>query len=131
MIGNRIGPKIFQKESRFIKKEYLQKTHNFYEKHGGKTIIIARFIPIIRTFAPFVAGIGTMTYSKFILYNIVGGAVWVLLFVLGGYFFGNIPLVKDNFSITIIAIIFISILPGIIEYVRHRKRKLLTESSEK
>ncbi|MCC7094991.1 MAG: DedA family protein [Ignavibacteriaceae bacterium] len=130
-IGNRIGPKIFQKESRFIKKEYLQKTHNFYEKHGGKTIIIARFIPIIRTFAPFVAGIGTMTYSKFILYNIVGGAVWVLLFVLGGYFFGNIPLVKDNFSITIIAIIFISILPGIIEYVRHRKRKLLTESSEK
>ncbi|MCZ7612337.1 MAG: hypothetical protein M5T52_01985 [Ignavibacteriaceae bacterium] len=88
-------------------------------------------MPIIRTFAPFVAGIGTMTYSKFILYNIVGGAVWVLLFVLGGYFFGNIPLVKDNFSITIIAIIFISILPGIIEYVRHRKRKLLTESSEK
>ena len=128
--GNRVGPKIFHKETRFIKKEHLKKTHDFYEKHGGKTIIIARFIPIIRTFAPFVAGIGTMTYSKFFLYNVVGGIVWVVLFVLGGYFFGNIPAVKNNFSLTIIAIIFISILPGLIEYIRHRRSKAVIYSSE-
>lgn len=127
-IGNRIGPKIFQKETRFIKKEHLKKTHDFYEKHGGKTIIIARFIPIIRTFAPFVAGIGTMTYSKFILYNIVGGVLWVLIFVLGGYFFGNIPFVKNNFSITIAVIILISILPGIIEFIRAKRKKVLTDN---
>jgi membrane-associated protein len=129
-IGNRVGPKIFHKEHRFIKKKHLEKTHNFYEKHGGKTIIIARFIPIIRTFAPFVAGIGTMTYSKFIVYNIIGGIVWVVLFVLGGYYFGNIPAVKNNFSLTIIAIIFISILPGLIEYMRHRRSKANMERSE-
>lgn len=128
--GNRVGPKIFHKETRFIKKEHLKKTHNFYEKHGGKTIIIARFIPIIRTFAPFVAGIGTMTYSKFFLYNVVGGIVWVVLFVLGGYFFGNLPAVKNNFSLTIIAIIFISILPGLIEYIRHRRSKAVIDSPE-
>lgn len=122
-IGNRIGPKIFQKETKFVKKEHLQRTHNFYEKHGGKTIIIARFIPIIRTFAPFVAGIGTMTYSKFIIYNVIGGILWVVLFVLGGYYFGNIPIVKNNFSLTITAIIFISILPGLIEYLRHNRNK--------
>ena len=127
-IGNRIGPKIFQKETRFIKKEHLKKTHDFYEKHGGKTIIIARFIPIIRTFAPFVAGVGTMTYSKFILYNIVGGVLWVLIFVLGGYFFGNIPFVKNNFSITIVVIIFISILPGIIEFIRAKRKKVLPDN---
>lgn len=127
-IGNRVGPKIFQRESRFIKKEHLKKTHDFYERHGGKTIIIARFIPIIRTFAPFVAGIGTMTYSKFILYNIVGGVIWVLLFVLGGYFFGNIPVVKNNFSITIVVIIFISILPGIIEFIRTKRKKVLPDN---
>jgi membrane-associated protein len=128
--GNRVGPKIFHKEHRFIKKKHLEKTHNFYEKHGGKTIIIARFIPIIRTFAPFVAGIGTMTYSKFIAYNIIGGIVWVVLFVLGGYYFGNIPAVKNNFSLTIIAIIFISILPGIIEYIRYRRKKAILEGPE-
>lgn len=128
--GNRVGPKIFHKEHRFIKKKHLEKTHNFYEKHGGKTIIIARFIPIIRTFAPFVAGIGTMTYSKFIAYNIIGGIVWVVLFVLGGYYFGNIPAVKNNFSLTIIAIIFISILPGIIEYIRYRRKKTILEGPE-
>lgn len=130
-IGNRIGPKIFHKETRFIKKKHLERTHNFYEKHGGKTIVIARFIPIIRTFAPFVAGIGTMTYSKFIVYNIIGGMVWVVLFVLGGYYFGNIPAVKNNFSLTIIAIIFISILPGLLEYIRHRRKKAIPESSKK
>jgi membrane-associated protein len=120
-VGNLVGLKIFHTKTRFIKKEHLKKTHSFYEKYGGKTIIIARFIPIIRTFAPFVAGIGSMTYSKFILYNIVGGILWVNLLTLSGYFFGNIPLVKDNFSITIIAIIVISVLPGIIEYIKHKK----------
>ncbi|MEW6654468.1 MAG: VTT domain-containing protein, partial [Bacteroidota bacterium] len=97
------------------------KTHQFYEKHGGKTIIIARFVPIVRTFAPFVAGVGSMTYGKFISYNVIGGIVWVALFVYGGFFFGNLPFVKENYSIVIIAIILISILPGIVEYLRHKK----------
>lgn len=120
-IGNYIGPKIFSQEKiRFLKKEHLQKTHNFYEKHGGKTIIIARFMPIIRTFAPFVAGIGSMTYGHFIAYNVIGGITWVAIFVFGGYFFGNIPFVKSNFSIVILAIILISVLPGVIEFFRQR-----------
>lgn len=122
-IGNYFGPKVFEKKIRFLKKEHLEKTHQFYEKHGGKTIIIARFIPIIRTFAPFVAGVGAMTYSKFILFNIVGGVLWCALFVYGGYFFGNLPVVKNNFSIVIVVIIFISILPGIIEFIRHKLAK--------
>jgi len=122
-IGHYIGPKVFSKETRFIKKKYLERTHNFYEKHGGKTIIIARFVPIIRTFAPFVAGVGAMTYSKFILYNIVGGIVWVVIFVFGGYYFGNIPAVKNNFSLVIIVIIVITVLPGFSEFIRYRKRK--------
>jgi membrane-associated protein len=121
-IGYIVGPKVFSKEkSRFLNKEYLYRTHQFYERYGGKAIILARFIPIIRTFAPFVAGIGSMTYGRFITYNIVGGIAWVAIFVLGGYFFGNIPSVKQNFSLVIAAIIFLSILPGIIEYLRHRK----------
>ena len=120
-IGYIVGPKVFSKEkSRFLNKDYLYRTHQFYERYGGKTIILARFIPIIRTFAPFVAGIGTMTYGHFIAYNIVGGIAWVAIFVLGGYFFGNIPSVKQNFSLVIAAIIFLSILPGIIEFLRHR-----------
>lgn len=122
-IGNYLGPKVFEKKIRFLKKEHLEKTHKFYEKHGGKTIIIARFIPIIRTFAPFVAGVGAMTYSKFILFNIVGAVLWCALFVYGGYFFGNLSFVKNNFSMVIIAIIFISILPGIIEFFRHKSVK--------
>lgn len=121
-IGHYIGPKVFHKESKYIKKEYLERTHQFYEKYGGKTIIIARFVPIIRTFAPFVAGVGSMTYSKFILYNIGGGVLWVALFAYAGYFFGNIPIIKNNFSFVIIVIIIISILPGVIEYFRHRKK---------
>lgn len=122
-IGNWVGPKIFQQEDvRFFKKEYLIRTHEFYERHGGKTIIIARFMPIIRTFAPFVAGIGQMTYMRFISYNIIGGIVWIAVFVYGGYFFGNLPLVKKNFTLVIVAIIFISILPGIIEFLRQRKQ---------
>jgi membrane-associated protein len=121
-IGYIVGPKVFSKEkSRFLNKDYLYRTHQFYERYGGKTIILARFIPIIRTFAPFVAGIGSMTYGRFIAYNIVGGIAWVAIFVLGGYFFGNIPSIKQNFSLVIAAIIFLSILPGIIEFLRHRK----------
>jgi len=120
-IGHFLGPKVFHYENnRFFKKEYLDKTHQFYEKHGGKTIIIARFMPVIRTFAPFVAGIGAMTYPKFLLYNITGGIAWVCAFLLGGYFFGNIPSVKNNFTLVILAIIILSIMPGIIEYWRRR-----------
>jgi membrane-associated protein len=122
-IGDFIGPKVFSKEkSRFLNKEYLYRTHRFYEKYGGKTIVLARFIPIIRTFAPFVAGVGSMTYGRFIVYNVIGGIAWVVMFVFGGYFFGNIPFVKNNFSLVIFAIIFISILPGVIEFLRSRKR---------
>jgi len=121
-IGYTTGPKVFNREkSRFLNKGYLHRTHQFYEKYGGKTIILARFIPIIRTFAPFVAGIGSMTYGRFVIYNISGGTAWVLVFVFGGYFFGNIPFVRHNFSLVIAAIIFLSILPGIIEFLRHRK----------
>jgi membrane-associated protein len=120
-IGYMVGPKVFNKEkSRFLNKEYLYRTHRFYEKYGGKTIILARFIPIIRTFAPFVAGIGSMTYRHFILYNISGGVAWVVIFISGGYFFGNIPVVKQNFSLAIFVIIILSILPGIIEFLRHQ-----------
>ncbi len=122
-IGHFIGPKVFHYEdSRFFKKAYLVRTHEFYEKHGGKTIIIARFMPIIRTFAPFVAGIGAMTYIKFISYNIIGGIAWVCLFLLGGYFFGNIPSVKSNFTLVIIAIVILSVLPGVIEYFRQQRQ---------
>lgn len=120
-IGKYIGPKVFHKENvRFLNKKHLIKTHEFYERHGGKTIIIARFVPIIRTFAPFVAGMGSMSYARFIVYNIVGGVLWVLLLVFAGYFFGNIPIVKKNFTLVIFAIIFISILPGIIAYLNER-----------
>jgi len=121
-IGNYIGPKVFHEQMRFLKKEYLDRTHEFYERHGGKTIIIARFMPIIRTFAPFVAGVGSMTYGRFLSYNVIGGLAWIALFILGGYFFGNIPTVKHNFTLVILAIIFISILPGIIEFFRQRAR---------
>lgn len=122
-IGSVVGPKVFDEgKSRFFKKEHLDRTHQFYERYGGKTIIIARFVPIIRTFAPFVAGIGSMTYSKFVTYNVVGGIVWVVLFVFAGYFFGNIPIIRKNFTIVIFVIIFISMLPGIIEIVRHRMK---------
>jgi membrane-associated protein len=121
-IGHYVGPKVFTSGSRWLKQEYLERTHAFYEKHGGKTIFLARFIPIIRTFAPFVAGIGKMRYSYFLTYNVVGGVVWTALFIFGGYFFGNLPFVRNNFSVVIIAIILISISPGIVEYLRNRRK---------
>ncbi len=120
-IGRFIGPKIFLKENiRFLNKEYLEKTHRFYEKHGGKVIIISRFVPILRTFAPFVAGIGKMAYQRFLIYNLIGGVSWVGVFIFGGYYFGNIPLVKQNFALVILAIILISILPTILHLFRGR-----------
>ncbi|MEA3350084.1 MAG: DedA family protein [Chloroflexota bacterium] len=119
-IGHYIGPRAFSGEIRWLKKDYLDRTHNFYEKHGGKTIILARFVPIIRTFAPFVAGIGAMTYWKFITYNIVGGIAWVAIFTFAGYFFGNIPFVKNNFELVIFAIIFVSLIPPVYEFFKAR-----------
>lgn len=121
-IGHAIGPRAFSGNIRFLKKEYLIRTHEFYEKHGGKTIILARFIPIIRTFAPFVAGIGEMTYWRFISYNVIGGATWVALFTFGGYFFGNLTFVQNNFTFVVLAIILISVMPGVIEFIRERGR---------
>jgi len=119
-IGRFIGPKIYNKKRlRLIKREHLDKTHQFYEKHGGKTIILARFIPIIRTFAPFVAGIGNMSYFKFIAYNIIGGFLWVTICVFSGYFFGNLPWVKQHFELVVLGIIFISIVPVLIEIVKN------------
>jgi membrane-associated protein len=122
-IGYGVGPKIFQKEqSLFLNKRYLEQTHQFYKKYGGKTIILARFMPIIRTFAPFVAGIGRMRYAYFFLYNAVGGVAWVASFLLAGYFFGNLPLVKKHFEWVLCAIIFLSVLPSLIEVIRHTMR---------
>jgi membrane-associated protein len=122
-IGNYIGPKAFSGKYKLLKKEYLEKTQAFYDKHGGKTIIYARFIPIIRTFAPFIAGIGTMSYLRFATYNVVGGIAWVTSFLLLGYFFGGLPVIKDNFTYVILGIIILSLLPPIIEVVRERRRK--------
>jgi membrane-associated protein len=120
-IGHWVGPKIFHRENvRFLNKRHLERTHEFYERYGGKTIIIARFVPIIRTFAPFVAGIGSMTYWRFIAYNVIGGIAWVGICVFAGYYFGNLAIVKNNFSLVIIAIVLISVLPMAVEYLRHR-----------
>lgn len=121
-VGSTIGTRAFSANSRFLRREYLARTHAFYERHGGKTIILARFVPIIRTFAPFVAGVGTMSYGRFLLYNMVGAVAWVGLFVFGGFFFGNIPAVKENFTLVILAIIAISVLPIVIESLRARRR---------
>lgn len=130
-IGNKIGPRAFEQDMRFLKKEYLDKTQTFYDKHGGKTIILARFVPIVRTFAPFVAGVGTMKYGRFLAYNVIGGMLWVGIFVSLGYFFGNIPFVQENFELVIVAIIFISIVPMVIEFVRSRARKVSPETMAK
>jgi len=121
-IGHYIGPRAFSGEVRFLKKEYLDRTHEFYERHGGKTIILARFVPIIRTFAPFVAGVGAMGYGHFITYNVVGGIAWVTLFTFLGYFFGTLPFVQENFTFVVLAIIFISVLPAVYEVIKERMR---------
>ena len=121
-IGAYVGPRAFSREIRFLKKEYLDRTHRFYEKYGGKTIILARFVPIIRTFAPFVAGIGTMNYSRFLLYNVIGGIAWVAAFVYAGYFFGEQEIVQKNFTLVILAIVVISVLPIVVEYFRTRRK---------
>ena len=130
-IGARVGPRVFTSEtSRWLNKEHLLRTHAFYEKYGGKTIILARFMPVIRTFAPFVAGIGRMGYARFALYNVVGGIAWVFAFTLAGYFFGNVPFVKTNFHFVILAIIILSILPPVIEYLRARRETAALPASD-
>lgn len=122
-IGHRLAPKVFGNEKiPFIKREYLEKTETFYRKYGGKTIIIARFVPIVRTFAPFMAGVGTMQYRTFLFYNVIGALLWIFSLTLAGYFFGNIPIVEKNFTMVVFAIIFISILPGIIEFIKARRK---------
>lgn len=126
-VGHFFGPKVFSKKSsRFLNPQHLEKTRHFFEKYGGKAIIIGRFIPIVRTFAPFVAGIGSMHYGKFIVYNIIGGTLWVTLFTLGGYFLGSLPIIQKNFHIAIFGIIGISMIPPVWEFVKSRKGKHVT-----
>jgi membrane-associated protein len=122
-VGAWVGPRAFSGNVKFLRKDYLDRTHAFYEKHGGKTVILARFVPIIRTFAPFVAGVGAMSYPRFITYNIVGALLWVGLFVPAGYFFGNIPAVRKNFTLVILAIIALSVLPIALEAIRARRSR--------
>jgi membrane-associated protein len=122
-IGRWVGPRAFSGTVRFLNRRHLERTHAFYERHGGKTIFLARFVPIVRTFAPFVAGIGHMSYGYFITYNFVGGITWVALFTLAGYFFGNIPFVKENFEFVIVAIVLISVVPIFIEWLRSRRER--------
>lgn len=119
--GHYFGEKVFSPDARILKQDYLDRTHQFFERHGGKTIVIARFVPIIRTFAPFVAGAGSMTYRHFLFYNVTGAMAWTSSFLYGGYFFGNLPFVKQNFTLVILAIIILSIMPGVFEYWRIRR----------
>jgi len=121
-IGRWIGPRAFSGRLRWLRQDYLRRTEEFYLRHGGKTIVLARFIPIIRTFAPFVAGVGRMNYTRFITYNVAGGILWVVLFTLGGYLFGNLPAVRENFSLVVLAIIGVSMLPLVTEWLKARKR---------
>lgn len=127
-IGHHIGPRVFAKEnSRVFKKAYLEKTREFYEKHGGKTIILARFVPIVRTFAPFVAGVGKMHYSTFLFYNIIGGLIWVTSLTFAGYFFGGLPFIQNNFEYAVIGIVLISVFPMILEYINHKRKPAMTK----
>ncbi len=123
-IGRLLGLRLLERASpRLIKHEHLEKTHAFYEKHGGKTVILARFLPIIRTFAPFVAGVGTMNYRNYVMFSIVGGVSWIGSLTLAGFFFGNIPIIKNNLTLMIIVIVFVSFIPAILEYIKHRRRQ--------
>jgi membrane-associated protein len=123
-IGHYIGPKVFRfEDSWFFKKAYVERTHRFFERHGGKTIVLARFVPIIRTYAPFVAGIGGMDYWRFLLFNVAGALLWVASLTYAGYFFGNLPVVKNNLSLVILGIIVLSISPGIVELLRHKLKR--------
>jgi len=122
-VGHFFGPRMAEKgKSRWIRQEYMDRTGHFYEKYGGKTVFLGKFLPIIRTFAPFVAGIGSMTYPRFLFFNITGAITWVFVFVLGGYFFGNLPFVKKNFTMVILAIIVLSVLPSVVELIRARRQ---------
>ncbi len=122
-IGHSLGPKVFTTESRWFKREHLERTQRFYEKHGGKTILLARFVPIVRTFAPFVAGIGKMRYGYFISYNVFGGILWTAIFLFAGYFFGQLPFVQHNFELIVIAIVLVSVIPAVVEYIKARNEK--------
>lgn len=128
-LGHYFGEKAFHRDARVLKLEYLERTHRFFERHGGKTIIIARFVPIVRTFAPFVAGAGSMNYRHFVIYNVTGAIAWTASFLYGGYFFGNLPFVKQNFSLVIVAIIILSLMPGLIEYWRHRQTSAIAKEN--
>jgi membrane-associated protein len=121
-LGRYLGPKVFRQDSWLLRKEHLERTNRFFARHGGKTIVLARFVPIVRTYAPFVAGIGQMDYARFLSFNIIGALIWVILLTYAGYFFGNLPLVKDNLSLVIILIVLLSISPAIVEVVRQRGR---------
>lgn len=127
-VGSAVGTRVFKDDARVLKTEYLERTQRFYDQYGGKTIVIARFIPIVRTYAPFVAGASRMNYAYFFTYNVVGGVIWIVSFLLGGYFFGNIPVVRDNFELVILGIIAVSLLPPLIEYIRHRRAAPEAES---
>ena len=124
LIGRFFGEKLFSnRDSKIFKQSYLEKTHGFYEKYGGKTIILARFVPIVRTFAPFVAGMGHMNYRHFSVFNVTGGIIWVVIFIYAGYFFGGLPFVQENLKLLILGIIVVSVLPGVIEVIRNRRSK--------
>ncbi len=125
-IGHLLGERAYAGEFRFIKKEHLDRTHAFYEKHGGKAVILGRFVPIVRTFVPFVAGVGAMTYPRFLWFNVIGGLLWTSLFLTAGYFFGNIPVVKENFTFVVLGIIFVSVLPMVYEYLKARRQPKAT-----
>lgn len=130
-LGQYFGVRVFKENSKIFKLDYLRKTEHFFEKYGGKTIVLARFVPIVRTYAPFVAGASSMNYARFIFYNVFGGAIWVGLFVLVGYLFGNIPVVKNNFSLTVLGIIALSLVPIFVEFFRGRRRKKLNYKKSK